>query len=209
MVAGLLVKRKQCYSIRMVKIMVIIGSTRPNRGGPAVANWIMQLTSEHPNAEFELVDLKELNLPFLDEPEQPFVRKYTKDHTKKWSAMVDAADGFVWVHPEYNHGVNAALKNALDFLWQEWNDKPVALVGYGSAAGGARAAQQLRLIAAGLKMFDLRADIVLPNYRQYVDESGVFNASEGHTKAAHNILEELIFWAVHMATARQELKTLK
>jgi NAD(P)H-dependent FMN reductase len=192
----------------MVKIMVIIGSTRPNRGGPAVADWIMSLSKDHTNAEFELVDLKEINLPFLDEPELPSAHHYVQEHTKKWSAMVDSADGFVWVHPEYNHGVNAALKNALDFIWQEWNDKPVALVGYGSAAGGARAGEQLRLIAAGLKMFDLRADIVLPNYQQYIKD-GTFVASEGHTKAAHNILKELIFWAAHMQQARKDLKMLQ
>lgn len=189
----------------MVKIMVIIGSTRPNRAGPAVADWIMQLSKNFADTQFELVDLKELNLPFLDEPELPMLRHYAQEHTKKWGAMVDAADGFIWVHPEYNHGVNAALKNALDFVWQEWNDKPVALVGYGSAAGGARAGEQLRLIAAGLKMFDLRADIVLPNYQQYMHD-GTFVASEGHTQAAQAILKELIFWSGHMQKARAELK---
>lgn len=189
----------------MVKIMVIIGSTRPNRGGPAVADWVMTLGKEQHDANFELVDLKELNLPFLDEPELPSARHYVHEHTKKWSAMVDAADGYVWVHPEYNHSVNAAFKNALDFVWQEWNDKPVALVGYGSAAGAARAGEQLRLIAAGLKMFDLRADIVLPNYQQYLQD-GTFVASEGHAKALRGVLKELVFWAGQMKRARAELK---
>lgn len=188
----------------MVKIMVIIGSTRPNRFGPKMADWIMELSKGIQGADFELVDLKEVNLPFLDEPELPSAGNYTQEHTKKWSAMVAAADGYVWVHPEYNHGVNAPLKNALDFVWQEWNDKPVALAGYGAGAGGARAGEQLRLIAAGLKMFDIRADVVVPMYFNYLDKEGNFKPNEGITKAALSMLQDLVFWAKQMERARKE-----
>ena len=109
------------------------------------------------------------------------------------------------MHPEYNFGVNGALKNALDFLWHEWNDKPVALAGYGAAAGGSRAAQALRLVAAGLKMFDLRTELIIADYRQYLDETGKFVPTDGQAKFASGMLGELVFWAEQMQRARKEL----
>ena len=189
----------------MVTIKIIIGSTRPNRFGPQIANWLMELAKEETDATFELIDLKEVNLPFLDEPELPMMGNYQQEHTKKWSAMVAGGDGYVWVHPEYNHGVNPALKNALDFLWAEWNDKPVGLAGYGSNAGGSRAAEQLRLIAAGLRMFDLRSELLVVEYRQYLDANGMFVPKDFHTKMAKTMLHELVFWAEQFKRARTEL----
>lgn len=186
----------------MVKVNIIVGSTRPNRGGIHVARWLMRLTAEHPEVTWELVDLKEVNLPLLDEPDLPSRGNYTKDHTKKWSAIVNGADGFVWVHPEYNHSVSAALKNALDFLWVEWHYKPVAFVSYGAEAGGSRAAEVLRGTAAGLKMFDLRDQVVLSNYQQYLAEDGTFTPGPLQIKAAHSMLKELAFWAAQLQLAR-------
>ncbi len=186
----------------MVSIKIIIGSTRPNRFGPQLADWFMELARDHTDAQFELIDLKQINLPFLDEPEEPSSGNYVHDHTKHWSKIIAAADGFIWVHPEYNHGVNAPLKNALDFLWREWNDKPVALVGYGAAAGGARAAEQLRLIAAGLKMFDLRTQFTLVNYKSKLDAQGKFVPTEQQIAVARGLLEEITFWAAQLKKAR-------
>jgi NAD(P)H-dependent FMN reductase len=193
------------YNKVMVTIKIIIGSTRPNRFGPQVANWLMQLASDQKDAKFELIDLKEVGLPFLDEPEPPSGGNYVQEHTKKWSATIKGADGFVWVHPEYNHGMNAALKNALDFLWREWNDKPVALASYGAAAGGSRAAEQLRLVAAALKMFDLRAQVIIADYKQYLDATGNFVPTDGQIKAANSMLRELVFWAGQMQRGRRQL----
>lgn len=187
----------------MVRIAIIIGSTRPNRFGPQPAKWLLGLSKEH-DATFELIDLAEINLPFLDEPIPPGGGKYAEEHTKKWSATIAKFDGFLIVHPEYNHGVSAALKNALDFLFSEWNYKVVALAGYGAEAGGSRAAEHLRTFAGATKMYDLREQLVIANYQQYLDKMGVFQPTEGQTKAAHNVLKELAFWAGQFKRARGE-----
>jgi NAD(P)H-dependent FMN reductase len=189
----------------MVTIKIIIGSTRPNRFGPHIANWLMQLAKDVPDATFELIDLKEVNLPFLDEPQVPSMGNYQQEHTKKWAATIAEGDGYVWVHPEYNHGVNASLKNALDYLWAEWNDKPVGLAGYGANAGGSRAAEQLRMIAGGLRMFDLRSELLVVEYSQYLDADGNFVPKDFHEKMARTMLRELVFWAGQFKRARAEL----
>lgn len=189
----------------MVTIKIIVGSTRPNRFGPQLAEWLLKLSREHPAAQFELLDLKEINLPFLDEPEMPSDGNYQQEHTKQWAATIAAGDGFIWVHPEYNHSVAPALKNAIDFLWQEWNNKPVALAGYGAEAGGARAAEQLRLVASAVMMFDIRTQLVITSYRQQLDANGIFQPTDKQTKIAHKLLDDIIFWAEQFKRARQDL----
>lgn len=193
----------------MVTIKIIIGSTRPNRFGPHIANWLMELAAERTDATFELVDLKEVNLPFLDEPKQPSEGNYELEHTKAWAKVIDAADAFVLVHPEYNHGINPALKNAIDFLWAEWHHKPVALAGYGAEAGGARAAEQLRMVAVATKMFPLRTAFTLASYRQFVNDAGEFVPTDVHTNIANGMLDELVFWAEQFKRARAELAAKK
>jgi len=139
------------------KIAVIVGSTRPNRNGRTIADWFMK-TANHDDLDFELVDLAELDLPFLDEPIPPSQGKYEHDHTKAWSEKVASADGYVLVTSEYNHGPPAPLKNALDFLYNEWSRKPFAFVGYGGA-GGTRAIMQLEQIVTELSAVPLRGAI--------------------------------------------------
>jgi NAD(P)H-dependent FMN reductase len=123
---------------RMLKIAIIIGSTRPGRNGEAVAKWVYEIAQKRSDAEFELVDIKDFNLPLLDEPVPAAMGNYSKPHTKAWGAKIDSFDGYVFVTPEYNHGMNGALKNAIDFLYREWNNKAAGFVGYGGA-GAARA----------------------------------------------------------------------
>src|SRR2546427_10830524 len=141
------------YSLNAIKIMkalriaIIIGSTRPGRNGEAVAKWVYEIAQERTDAEFELVDIKDFNLPLLDEPMPPIMGQYSKPHTKTWAAKIGSFDGYVFVTPEYNHGISGALKNAIDFLFREWNDKAAGFVSYGGA-GGARAGGQLRLVLA-------------------------------------------------------------
>ena len=189
---------------KLPTIKIIIASTRPERGGDKVAKWLMSLTEQYAKeANIELIDLREVNLPLLDEPKPASSRQYTHEHTKKWAAQIAEADGFVFVHPEYNHSPNAALKNAIDFLWYEWNYKPLALVSYGGGAGGARAAEQLRLTAGGCRMYVLYEQLVFNNYYQYIGEDGKFNAPEGSKDAAHKMLKELIFWTNALREARQ------
>jgi NAD(P)H-dependent FMN reductase len=107
----------------MFKLAIIIGSTRPERVGEAVAKWVHELAQKRSDAEFELVHIKDFNLPLLDEPVPPSQGEYSKEHTKKWAAKIASFDGYVFVTPEYNHGICGALKNAIDFLFAEWNNK--------------------------------------------------------------------------------------
>ena len=190
----------------MVNIKYIIGSTRPNRFGPKPAAWLMELAENYKDkATFELIDLKEVNLPFLDEPQPPAMGNYAQDHTKAWAKRIDEADGFVFVTPEYNHSTSPALKNAIDFLGREWANKPVALVGYGSDAGGARAIEHLRNVVAWLSMFSLREHVIIPQYWEQLDDQGNFVPTEKQTEGAKRMLESLIFWAEQMQRARTDL----
>src|SRR5512145_1875939 len=131
----------------MLKVAIILGSTRPGRNGEAVAHWVYEIAQKRSDAKFELLDVRDFNLPLLDEPVPPSMGQYSKPHTKAWAAKIEQFDAFVFVTAEYNHGIPAALKNAIDFLFKEWNHKAAGFVSYGSA-GGARAVEQLRLVMA-------------------------------------------------------------
>src|SRR5882724_6612828 len=144
----------------MGKIAVIIGSTRPGRVGESVAKWVYELAKKRTEAEFELVDIKAFNLPLLDEPVPPSMGQYSQPHTKKWAAKIASFDAYVFVTPEYNHGTSGALKNAIDYLYAEWNNKVAGFVGYGSMMG-ARAVENLRLIMAELQIATVRAQVGL------------------------------------------------
>src|SRR6187401_3809123 len=150
----------------MIKIAVIIGSTRPGRNGEAVAKWVYEIARKRTDAEFELVDIKDFNLPLLDEPVPPIMGQYSKPHTKKWAAKIASFDGYVFVTPEYNHGISGALKNAIDFIYAEWNNKAAGFVGYGSA-GGTRAVESLRLVMAELQIADVRNQVMLSLFTDF------------------------------------------
>jgi NAD(P)H-dependent FMN reductase len=128
----------------MPKLHVILASTRPGRAGEPIADWFVERAAAHGAFDVELVDLAEVALPFMDEPNHPRLRRYTHEHTKAWSARVDSADAFVFVTPEYNYGLTAPLKNAIDYLHFEWQHKPVGFVSYGGVAAGTRAVQMLK-----------------------------------------------------------------
>src|SRR6059058_248325 len=150
----------------MIKIAIILGSTRPNRNGEAVAKWVYEVAKKRSDAEFELVDIKDFNLPLLDEPVPPSMGQYSKSHTKTWAAKIDTFDAYVFVTPEYNHGTSGALKNAIDFLFAEWNNKAAGFVGYGSA-GGVRAVEHLRLVMGELQVADVRAQVMLSLFTDF------------------------------------------
>lgn len=122
----------------MLSLKIIVASTRPGRKGPAIAQWLQQHAEAHKGFAIEMLDLATINLPFMDEPEHPRFKKYHHAHTKQWSATIDSADAFLIVMPEYNYGFTAPLKNALDYLFQEWAHKPIGLVSYGGMSGGIR-----------------------------------------------------------------------
>lgn len=190
----------------MMKIKIIAGSTRPGRFNIQPANWIYNIAKERKDAEVELLDLAEINLPLLDEPIPPSQGKYSKEHTKKWADKIREADGFIIVSPEYNHGIPAALKNAIDFLFAEWHYKPVSFISYGSLAGGARAVEHLRGVAGEVKMYDLREQILFPNYWDNMNDEGEYQFSDQHIKAANQMIHDTVFWAGQMKRARQEMK---
>jgi NAD(P)H-dependent FMN reductase len=185
----------------MLKFAVIIGSTRPGRVGEAVARWAYELASRRKDAEFELVDIRDFNLPLLDEPVPPSQGKYSKPHTKAWAAKVASFDAYVFVTPEYNHGTCGALKNALDFVYAEWNNKAAGFVGYGSA-GGVRAVESLRLVLAELQIADVRAQVSLSLFTDFENYS-VFKPDPRHEKSLATVFDQVIAWGGAMKTLRQ------
>ena len=194
----------------MSSIKIIIGSTRPGRFGTAFAAWLASAAREFEagnkgGPRFELVDLADQNLPLLDEAVPASMNKYQHEHTKRWSKVIDEADGFVFVAPEYNHGYSAALKNAIDYLFHEWNNKPVAFASYGGGAGGARAVEQLREVSGEVKLFDIREAVLVPNYWTQFDASGAFKATEDQANAASAMFQALSFWTDEMKASRARL----
>ena len=184
----------------MTKIGIILGSTRPGRNGEAVAKWVLDVASKRTDAEFELVDLLDYNLPHLDEAAPPAMGQYAKPHTIEWSNKIGSFDGFVIVTPEYNHSTSGALKNAIDFLVAEWNNKAVGFVSYG-AQGGTRAVEHLRLIAGELMMADVRAQVALSLITDFENFS-VFLPNERHEQQLSTVLDQTVAWSTALAHLR-------
>jgi NAD(P)H-dependent FMN reductase len=177
----------------MVKLAIIIGSTRPGRKAEAVARWVHQIAQKHSGATFEVVDIQTFNLPLLDEPVPPSMGQYSKPHTKAWAAKIASFDGYVFVTPEYNHGTSAALKNAIDFLYAEWNNKAAGFVSYGSA-GGARAVEQLRLMMGEIQVADVRAQVMLSLFTDF-ENFTTFKPAPMHEQSVNTMLDQLIAWS--------------
>lgn len=188
----------------MYTIKVIIASTRPGRKGPAIASWIFEKAKTLNNVNLELLDLAEINLPFMDEPAHPRLRTYQHDHTKKWSATIDAADAFIIVTPEYNFGFSAPLKNAFDYLLQEWQHKPVAIVSYGGIAAGTRSAQMLKQVITALSMMPISEAVNIPFFTKHIDEDGNFISDETLDKSADTMLKELLRWTKGLKAIRED-----
>jgi NAD(P)H-dependent FMN reductase/ribosomal protein S18 acetylase RimI-like enzyme len=169
---------------------IVIGSTRPGRVGPAVADWFAGEAEIHRTFDVRVFDLASVALPLLDEPEHPSSGIYAHDHTKRWSEMVAGADAFVFVTTEYNRGVPAPLKNALGYLYTEWSDKPAAIVSYGMTSMGLRAAESLRLTISALGMV-LIPDLVAIPLRQRLDADGHIDPDTSMTSAARAMLDAL------------------
>jgi NAD(P)H-dependent FMN reductase len=189
-----------------VKVGIIVASTRPGRVGPSVGQWVSDRAVEHAGFEVKVLDLAEINLPFMDEPNHPRLRQYIHQHTKDWSAAVDDLDAFVFVLPEYNYGMTAPLKNALDYLSQEWQYKPVGLVSYGGLAGGTRAAQMLKQVVTALKMMPLTEAVAIPFANQYLDDEQKFQPTESMENSLETMFKELGRWAVALQAMRTPVK---
>jgi NAD(P)H-dependent FMN reductase len=178
----------------MLDLAVVIASTRPGRVGLPIGTWFHAFARNHGKFQARLVDLAEVNLPFLDEPKHPRLGQYEKPHTMAWSATIDAADAFVFVVPEYNYSAPPALLNALDFLYKEWLYKPAGFVSYGGPAAGARSVAMTKQTVTALKMMPMFEGVAVPLVMQHLKD-GVFTPTELHEKAATTMLDELLRWA--------------
>ncbi|KAA0023889.1 NADPH-dependent FMN reductase [Antrihabitans cavernicola] len=174
----------------MPTLTIVIASTRPGRAGLPIATWFEKHAHAFDGFDVVVADLAEVNLPMMDEPNHPRLRQYTKQHTKDWSAVIDASDAFVFVTPEYNYGYPAPLKNAIDYLHQEWLHKPVGFVSYGGVAAGTRSVQQLKQVVTTLKMVPLFDAVSIPFHTQFI-EDGVVVPNEIMETSADAMLAEL------------------
>lgn len=184
----------------MTTIAVIIGSTRPGRNGEAVARWVLDLASRRTDASFELVDLADHALPLLDEPVPAAMGQYQNEHTQRWAETVARYDGYVFVTPEYNHSTSGALKNAIDYVYAEWNNKAASFVSYGSA-GGVRAVEHLRLIAAELQIATVRAQVALSLADDFENYSE-FTPRDQALPQVETMLDQLVSWTKALKSVR-------
>ncbi|HET6985322.1 MAG TPA: NAD(P)H-dependent oxidoreductase [Kribbella sp.] len=184
----------------MTRIGIILGSTRPGRNGEAVAKWVMDIAKQRDDAEFELVDLLDYKLPHLDETLLPSMGVYEQPHTKAWAEKIASFDGFVFVTPEYNHSTSAALKNAIDFLYKEWNNKAAGFVSYGGV-GGTRAVEHLRLVMAELQVADVRAQVALSLVTDFKNYSELAPAAF-HVPEVNKVLDQVVAWSEALAHLR-------
>jgi NAD(P)H-dependent FMN reductase len=184
----------------MLKIAIILGSTRPGRVGEAVSKWAYEVARQRQDAEFELVDIADYELPLLDEPVPASFGKYSHPHTRTWSAKIAAFDGYVFVTPEYNHGLSAALKNAIDFLYQEWGNKAAGFIGYGASLG-ARAIEHLRLVMASLHVATVTPQVGLSMFTDFENLS-VFKPAPAQVQNVHRMLDHLIAWSGALGVVR-------
>ncbi|KWX01249.1 NADPH-dependent FMN reductase [Carbonactinospora thermoautotrophica] len=190
----------------MIRIAIIIGSTRPGRRAVAVARWVKEAAGRHPavkagDATVEVVDLAEYGLPLLDEAVPAAFGQYSNEHTKRWAQTIDSFDGFVFVTPEYNRSMPAALKNAIDFLYAEWRNKAAGFVSYG-VHGGTRAVEHLRLALAEVKIADVATQVSLPVFTDFTftdptdpTDPGVVTPGEHQEPTLFRMLDEIIAWS--------------
>jgi len=175
----------------MPKLLVILGSTRPGRVGEPVADWFVGCAKRHGGFDVDVADLALIDLPLLDEPNHPSKHAYQHDHTKAWSARVEAADAVVLISPEYNTGTSAALKNAIDYLNREWKYKPVGFVTYGGVSAGVRAMEHLVQVTSILGMIPVLPAVNIPFVTKLVGEDRTLQANDVMAKAADGMLDEL------------------
>lgn len=171
-------------------LQIIIASTRPGRVGLPVGNWVADAARRHGDFAVEISDLAEVDLPLFNEPRHPRLGQYEHDHTRNWSETIGGSDAFVFVFPEYNYGYTAPLKNALDYLSQEWAHKPVVLVSYGGVSGGLRAATGLQPVLTALRLLTTAGALPIPGVANLVRD-GVFEPTESLSGQLESILTEL------------------
>ncbi|MDO3700283.1 NAD(P)H-dependent oxidoreductase [Micromonospora sp. C28SCA-DRY-2] len=186
----------------MTNIGIILGSTRPGRVGHQVAEWVAKQGNQHDGIDVEVVDIEDYRLPIFDEPQSPLLGSYAHDHTRKWSKKIAEFDGYVFVTPEYNRSIPSALKNAIDYLYGEWNNKAAGFVSYGSSVGGARAVEHLRLITAGLQLAGVRTQVSLSLATDFAAFT-TFTPGDRHNTTLRQLFTEVTAWTDALAPLRQ------
>jgi NAD(P)H-dependent FMN reductase len=186
----------------MLKIAIIVGSTRPGRKGEAIARWAHEVALKRADAEFALLDLATFELPLLDEPMPAASGSYSHPHTRKWSAAIASFDGYIFVTPEYNHGPSGALKNAIDFLYNEWTDKAAGFIGYGYSMG-ARAIENLRLVMASLQVATVRPQVGLSLFTDFEHPAG-FKPTRTQEQHLNTVLDHVIAWSGALKVLRKK-----
>lgn len=177
----------------MTKIGIIVGSTRPARKSPQVAEWVKGIADKRGDAEYEIVDLAEFNLPMYAEPVSAAASQdYQTPEAIPWSKKIAELDGYVFICPEYNRGVTSALKNAIDYLYIEWNNKAAGIVSYGSA-GGVRAAEALRIIMTELQVATVRTHPSMSIFTDF-EKAGTFKPASFHEKSVNIMLGQVNAW---------------
>jgi NAD(P)H-dependent FMN reductase len=175
----------------MINLKIITASTRPERKGIHVSQWVIESLKSSPSFQVEHLDLKEVNLPFVDEPHHPRFQNYTMQHTRDWSSKISEGEAYIFVIPEYNYGFTAPLKNAIDFLSKEWAYKTVGIVSYGGLAGGTRATQMFKQVLTTLKMVPVTESLPIPFFESYIKD-GVFVPTEVLNNGLHGMFREII-----------------
>lgn len=187
-------------------IQIILGTTREGRRGEKIAKAVMHSLSKIDNADFELIDLKDWNLPLYDFRSYPSTKKgeYLSELQEKWAKKIDKGDGYIVLTPEYNRSAPASLKNALDYLWYEWNHKPIGFISYGGAVGGSRAVEQLRQIVIEFEMVPIREQVIITKISTKIDEDGNIKEESLDTRI-NDFAKRLIIWAKNLEGARKAL----
>jgi NAD(P)H-dependent FMN reductase len=174
------------------RLLIVIGSTRPGRVGLPVGQWFADFAGRHGGFDVDLADLAEIKLPLMDEPNHPRLQQYEHEHAKRWSARVAAADAVVFVTPEDNYGYSAALKNAIDYLHNEWKYKPLGYVSYGGIAAGTRAVQQLKQVTGAIMLYSAQNLVNIAWVGRRIGDEGEFLTDEPTDAAAAAMLDELL-----------------
>lgn len=185
-----------------MNLKIITSTTRPGCKGIAIAEWVYALAAAPENMTVELLDLAKINLPLMDEANHPRLGQYEHQHTKDWSAKINEGDAFIIVLAEYNYAYPAPIKNAIDYLFNEWAYKPVGIVSYGGLSGGLRSTQMLKQVLTTLQMMPISQTVTLPFFSKFINTEGVFIAEESHVKSATTMIEELAKWTQAMKTLR-------
>ncbi|GAB3333561.1 NAD(P)H-dependent oxidoreductase [Larkinella ripae] len=187
----------------MYNLKIISSTVRPSRKGPIITNWIAEVANQHGGFSVEVLDLAEINLPFMNEAAHPRLKQYEHAHTKQWSASIEEADAFIFVTAEYDHGYPAPLKNALQYLVHEWAYKAAGIVSYGGISAGTRGATQLKTDLIALKVVPLFEAVNIPFFDQFINEEAEFVPNESSQRAAQLMFNELVRWTKGMAVVRE------